>query len=307
MIETRGLTKRYGRTAAVSGLSFEVRPGRVTGFLGADGSGKSTTMRMIMGLDRPDAGQATIGGRAYRDLPWPMREVGGLLESRAFHPGRRADQHLAALAAGNGIACHRVDEVLGLVGLADVARTRAGKFSLGMAQRLGIAAALLGDPGVLVLDEPVNGLAIVVLRQYPSGWAHMSTAQRASFDPAEDGFTGLALGQLALSVLGALAITSEYSSGMVRATLSAVPRRWMVLAAKAAVLGALTLAAGELLAFAAFLAGQAVLATPAPHATLGRPGVLRAVLMAGAYLCLIGLYAVAALGAGGWLLARRDA
>jgi ABC-2 type transport system ATP-binding protein len=158
MIETRGLTRRYGRTAAVNGLSFEVRPGSVTGFLGANGSGKSTTMRMIMGLDRPDAGQATIGGRAYRDLRWPMREVGGLLESRAFHPGRRADQHLAALAASNGIARRRVDEVLGLVGLADVARTRAGKLSLGMAQRLGIASALLGDPGVLVLDEPVNGL-----------------------------------------------------------------------------------------------------------------------------------------------------
>jgi ABC-2 type transport system ATP-binding protein len=158
MIEIRDLTKRYGRTAAVNGLSFEVRPGSVTGFLGANGSGKSTTMRMIMGLDRPDAGQATIGGRAYRDLPWPMREVGGLLESRAFHSGRRADQHLAALAASNGIARRRVDEVLGLVGLADVARSRAGKFSLGMAQRLGIASALLGDPGVLVLDEPVNGL-----------------------------------------------------------------------------------------------------------------------------------------------------
>jgi len=158
MIEIRDLTKRYGRTTAVNGLSFEVRPGSVTGFLGANGSGKSTTMRMIMGLDRPDAGQATIGGRAYRDLPWPMREVGGLLENRAFHPGRRADQHLAALAASNGIARRRVDEVLGLVGLADVARTRAGKFSLGMAQRLGIASALLGDPGVLVLDEPVNGL-----------------------------------------------------------------------------------------------------------------------------------------------------
>ena len=164
MIEIRDLTKRYGRTAAVNGLSFEVRPGSVTGFLGANGSGKSTTMRMIMGLDRPDAGQATIGGRAYRDLPWPMREVGGLLESRpqgagnGAHPGRRADQHLAALAASNGIARRRVDEVLGLVGLADVARTRAGKFSLGMAQRLGIASALLGDPGVLVLDEPVNGL-----------------------------------------------------------------------------------------------------------------------------------------------------
>jgi ABC-2 type transport system ATP-binding protein len=115
-------------------------------------------MRMIMGLDAPDAGQATIGGRAYRDLPWPLREVGALFETRAFHPGRRADQHLAALAASNGIARRRVDEVLGIVGLADAARGRAGKFSLGMAQRLSIAAALLGDPGVLVLDEPVNGL-----------------------------------------------------------------------------------------------------------------------------------------------------
>jgi ABC-2 type transport system permease protein len=142
---------------------------------------------------------------------------------------------------------------------------------------------------LLIVAAGMIGLAIVALRQYPSGWAHMSAAQRKSFDPTEDGFTGLALGQLALGVLGALAITSEYSSGMIRATLSAVPRRWMVLAAKAAVLGALTLAAGELLAFAAFQAGQAVLAAPAPHATLGQPGVLRAVLMAGAYLCLIGL------------------
>ena len=158
MIEARGLTKRYGRAVAAAGLSFEVLPGCVTGFLGANGSGKSTTMRMIMGLDAPDTGQATIGGRAYRDLRWPLREVGALFETRAFHPGRRADQHLAALAASNGIARRRVDEVLGIVGLADAARGRAGKFSLGMAQRLSIAAALLGDPGVLVLDEPVNGL-----------------------------------------------------------------------------------------------------------------------------------------------------
>jgi ABC-2 type transport system ATP-binding protein len=158
MIETRGLTKKYGRTVAVDGLSFEVLPGTVTGFLGPNGSGKSTTMRMIMGLDCPDAGQVRIGGRAYRDLAWPLREVGALLENRAFHPGRRADQHLLALAASNGIPRRRVDEVLGMVGLADAARKRAGTFSLGMAQRLGIASALLGDPGVLVLDEPVNGL-----------------------------------------------------------------------------------------------------------------------------------------------------
>ncbi len=158
MIEARGLTKRYGSTLAVDALSLDVRPGMVTGFLGPNGSGKSTTMRLIMGLDAPDAGQARIGGRPYRALRWPLREVGALLEARTFHPGRSAHNHLAALAAGNDIPRSRVGEVLGLVGLAGVARKRAGAFSLGMAQRLGIAAALLGDPGVLLFDEPVNGL-----------------------------------------------------------------------------------------------------------------------------------------------------
>jgi ABC-2 type transport system ATP-binding protein len=158
MIEVRDLTKRYGATVAVDTLSFDVRPGTVTGFLGANGSGKSTTMRMILGLDRPDAGQVRIGGRRYGDLRWPLREVGALLEAKAFHPGRTARDHLAALAASNGIARSRVGEVLEMVGLASAARKRAGKFSLGMGQRLGIAAALLGDPAVLLLDEPVNGL-----------------------------------------------------------------------------------------------------------------------------------------------------
>jgi ABC-2 type transport system ATP-binding protein len=158
MIEARGLTKRYGRTLAVDRLSFAVRPGMVTGFLGPNGSGKSTTMRMILDLDAPDAGHVRIGGRRYRDLSWPLREVGALLEARAFHPGRTASAHLAAIAASNGIPRSRVDEVLGTVGLSDVAGRRAGTFSLGMTQRLGIATALLGDPGVLLLDEPVNGL-----------------------------------------------------------------------------------------------------------------------------------------------------
>jgi ABC-2 type transport system ATP-binding protein len=158
MIEVHGLTKRYGSVLAVDRLSFEVRPGIVTGFLGPNGSGKSTTMRMILGLDAPTAGQARVGSRRYRDLRWPLREVGALLEAKAFHPGRSARAHLAALAASNGIRRSRVDEVLAIVGLDGAARRRAGKFSLGMAQRLGIAAALLGDPGVLLLDEPVNGL-----------------------------------------------------------------------------------------------------------------------------------------------------
>jgi ABC-2 type transport system ATP-binding protein len=158
MITVKSLTKRYGRVTAVNSLSFDVTPGMVTGFLGPNGSGKSTTMRMIMGLDAPDAGQARIGGRAYRELRWPLREVGSMLEARSFHPGRTARSHLRALAASNAIPRARVDEVLGIVGLEAAADRRAGKFSLGMAQRLGVAAALLGDPGVLLLDEPVNGL-----------------------------------------------------------------------------------------------------------------------------------------------------
>jgi len=158
MIEARGLVKRYGSTTAVDDLSFDVRPGTVTGFLGPNGAGKSTTMRMILGLDRPDAGTATINGQRYRDLRWPLREVGALLEAKAFHPGRTARAHLAALAASNDIPRWRVDEVLAMTGMENAAGRRAGKFSLGMSQRLGIAAALLGDPAVLLLDEPVNGL-----------------------------------------------------------------------------------------------------------------------------------------------------
>jgi ABC-2 type transport system ATP-binding protein len=158
MIAIRGLTKCYGATVAVDKLSLDVRPGVVTGFLGPNGSGKSTTMRIVLGLDRPDAGRARINGQRYGELRWPLREVGALLEAKAFHPGRRARTHLTALAASNAIPQRRVDEVLEMVGLAGVAKRRAGGFSLGMAQRLGIAAALLGDPAVLILDEPVNGL-----------------------------------------------------------------------------------------------------------------------------------------------------
>jgi ABC-2 type transport system ATP-binding protein len=158
MIVTRGLTKRYGETLAVDNLSFTVSSGVVTGFLGPNGSGKSTTMRMILGLDRPDAGSALVNGCSYDELSWPLREVGALLDAKAFHPGRSARNHLRWLAQANEIPLGRVDTVLELVGLTAVADRRAGKFSLGMGQRLGIASALLGDPGVLLLDEPVNGL-----------------------------------------------------------------------------------------------------------------------------------------------------
>jgi ABC-2 type transport system ATP-binding protein len=158
MIEANELTKRYGAKTAVDGLSFTVKAGVVTGFLGPNGAGKSTTMRMILGLDAPTSGEARVGGRLYRDLDAPLHEVGALLEARAIHPGRSAANHLLALAQTHGIPRRRVEEVIELVGLQAVARRRAGTFSLGMGQRLGIASALLGDPGTLVLDEPVNGL-----------------------------------------------------------------------------------------------------------------------------------------------------
>jgi ABC-2 type transport system ATP-binding protein len=158
MIEAVGLSKRFGPTLAVDDLTFTVRPGVVTGFLGPNGSGKSTTMRMLLGLDAPTAGRATVNGRPYVEHSAPMCEVGALLEARAIHTGRSARNHLLALAATNGIGLRRVDEVIGMVGLDTVASKRAGGFSLGMGQRLGIATALLGDPATLILDEPVNGL-----------------------------------------------------------------------------------------------------------------------------------------------------
>jgi ABC-2 type transport system ATP-binding protein len=158
MIEASGLTKRYGSRIAVDDITFSVRPGLVTGFLGPNGAGKSTTMRLIVGLDRPTAGEVTVGGRRYANLRAPMREVGVLLDAKAVHTGRSALGHLRALAATHGIPRRRVDEVIGLAGLESVAAKRVGGFSLGMGQRLGMAAALLGDPATLILDEPVNGL-----------------------------------------------------------------------------------------------------------------------------------------------------
>jgi ABC-2 type transport system ATP-binding protein len=158
MIEARGLIKRYGSTLAVNDLSFTIHPGLVTGFLGPNGAGKTTTMRLILGLDYPSAGVVAINGKPYAELASPMHEVGALLDARAVHGGRSAYNHLLCLAQTNDIPRRRVDEVLGIVGLTDVARKRSRGFSLGMSQRLGIAAALLGDPGILMFDEPVNGL-----------------------------------------------------------------------------------------------------------------------------------------------------
>ncbi|HWD85674.1 MAG TPA: ATP-binding cassette domain-containing protein [Solirubrobacteraceae bacterium] len=158
MIEIDHVTKRYGEKVAIEDLTFSVQPGVITGFLGPNGAGKSTTMRVILGLDRADAGAATVNGRPYRDLSAPLHEVGAMLEARAIHTGRSAYNHLLAMAQTHGIARRRVTEVIELVGLEQVARKRAGGFSLGMGQRLGIAAALLGDPEILILDEPANGL-----------------------------------------------------------------------------------------------------------------------------------------------------
>ena len=174
MIQVRHLAKHYGSTMAVDDLSFDAVPGRVTGFLGPNGAGKSTTMRMILGLDAPSAGEATVNGVPYAQLRHPLRQVGALLDARAFHGSRSAYNHLLSLAASNRIPRARVDEVLVRVGLSDTARKKAGGFSLGMGQRLGIAAALLGDPGVLLFDEPVNGLdpeGIVWIRSLLRGLA----------------------------------------------------------------------------------------------------------------------------------------
>ncbi|HKE65144.1 MAG TPA: ATP-binding cassette domain-containing protein [Micromonosporaceae bacterium] len=181
MIEIRGLTKRYGKTTAVDDLTFTVRPGIVTGFLGPNGAGKSTTMRLILGLDRPTSGSVTVNGRHFADVKRPLHHLGGMIDPRAVHPSRSAFHHLLALAQTNGIRRSRVDEVIDAVGLADVSRRRAGKFSLGMSQRLGIAAALLGDPQTVVLDEPVNGLDVEGIRWIRALLREMAAQGRTVF------------------------------------------------------------------------------------------------------------------------------
>ena len=196
MIEVRDLSKDYGGKRAVDHLTFTVEPGRVTGFLGPNGAGKSTTMRLLLGLDRPSGGTATIAGRRYQDLTQPLRVVGALLEARAVHGGRTAAHHLRVLAETQGLSRSRVDEVLDLVGLTDAATRRVGGFSLGMSQRLGIAAALLGDPQVLVLDEPVNGLD-------PEGIVWIRTLMQ---DLASEGRTVLVSSHL----MNEMAVTAEH-------------------------------------------------------------------------------------------------
>ncbi len=181
MITVDHLTKHYGSTLAVDDLSFTLQPGIVTGFLGPNGSGKSTTMRMMLDLDHPERGEVRIDGRAYGQLRWPLREIGGLLEAKSVHPGRSAYNHLLVLAQSNAIPKRRVEEVLGLVGLTSVAGKRAGTFSLGMSQRLGMAAALLGDPAVLLFDEPVNGLDPEGIRWVRLLLRHLASEGRTVF------------------------------------------------------------------------------------------------------------------------------
>jgi ABC-2 type transport system ATP-binding protein len=232
MIEVQDLTKRYGPAVAVDRLSFTVRPGTVTGFLGPNGSGKSTTLRMIMGLDFPDSGRARIGSRAYRELRWPLCEVGALLETRAFHPGRTARSHLTALAASNRIPRARVDEVLATVGLAEVAGRRAGKFSLGMAQRLGIATALLGDPEVLLLDEPVNGLDPEGIRWLRT-LLHAQAAQGRTVLVSSHLISEMALTAERLVVIGQGRLLADTTVAALSATASSLEEAFLALTSAA--------------------------------------------------------------------------
>src|SRR6266704_3365231 len=455
MIEVRGLSKRYGDKVAVNNLSFSVAPGKVTGFLGPNGAGKTTTMRLILGLDYPDAGTVTIEGKRYASLANPMREVGALIDAKAVHGGRSAYNHLLCLAQTNNLPKRRVGEVLELVGLTEVARKRTKGFSLGMSQRLGIAATLLGDPALLMFDEPVNGLdpegilwirnlmkalaaegrtvfvsshlmsementadhLIVIgrgklisdcttaafiaansqqsvrvrtpqpdelialasaagatvrddagdslvlhgltaaqvggaLGRQPAGRAGFAGTVRSEFTKIRSvrstywtllalvlacvgigalfswgqterllriesgrrfsggqippGFAthianeirsqaasislfGLLIGQLIIIVLGALAITSEYSTGMIRTSLAVMPRRGTVFAAKGVVFGLVALVTGLVTSFLAFFAGQAILSSQHVSTTLGHPDVLRTVVGGGLFLAVCGL------------------
>ena len=255
MIQVQALSKRYGPTKAVDDLSFEVLPGHVTGFLGPNGSGKSTTMRMIMGLDAPDSGQAHVNRHPYRDLAWPLREVGGLLDADGFHPGRSPHHHLLALAQANDLPRERVPAVLEQVGLTSVARRRVGTFSLGMAQRLGIAAALLGDPGILLFDEPVNGLD-------PEGIRWFRTLAR---ELASEGRTVL----LSSHLISEMAMTADYLVIIGRGRLIA-ELSMQTLAARAPAF--VRVCTPETNRLAARLAGAGMRAEPQPDGSLSVTG-----------------------------------
>lgn len=242
MIEAIGLSKRYGDTLAVDDLTFTVRPGVVTGFLGPNGAGKSTTMRMILGLHKPLSGSVRINGASPYDHPAPLREFGALLEANAAHPGRTARNHLRALAATNGIPDRRVDEVIELVGLTGVARRRVGGFSLGMGQRLGIAAALLGDPATIVLDEPVNGLdpeGILwirrLLRQLASEGRTVFVSSHLLAEMAETAEQVILIGRGRLIAdLPIERLTSSAAAGRVRVRSPEASRLWDLLSAHGA-------------------------------------------------------------------------
>ncbi len=223
-IAATNLTKRYGEKVAVDDLTFEVTPGRVTGFLGPNGAGKSTTMRIVMGLDRPDAGSVTVNGRPYHELAWPLREVGALLEAKATHPGRSAFAHLSMLAKANRIPRRRVEEMLDMVGLSSVAGKRVGEFSLGMGQRLGIAAAMLGNPGVVMFDEPVNGLDTDGIRWVRQLLRHLASEGRSVFVSSHlmsemartaDELVVIGKGRL-IAQMPVAEFTSRYATGYVR-------------------------------------------------------------------------------------------
>jgi ABC-type multidrug transport system ATPase subunit/ABC-type transport system involved in multi-copper enzyme maturation permease subunit len=340
LVEAHELTKRFGGKVAVDHLSFTVEPGRVTGFLGPNGAGKSTTMRLITGLDRPDSGTATIGGLGYAQLSKPLTRVGALLEARSVHPGRSARNHLLFLAQTQGIPAKRADEMLDLVGLREVAGKRAGGFSLGMTQRLGIAAAMLGDPPVLMLDEPVNGLDPEGIRWVRTFMRQLASEGRTIFvsshlmsemavtadhlvvigrgalimivinntwnspgshpnhlrlieDPTAVLFgAGFGLGQLAICVLGVIVMSSEYSTGAIRASLLAVPTRIPMLAAKAIVFMLLDLVVSAVTVFAVFFITTAIIASHVPI-TLSQPGVARACVGGILYLTVLGLFSLA--------------
>ena len=299
------MTKRYGDKTAVDGLSFVVEPGVVTGFLGPNGAGKSTTMRVIAGLDRPTSGTVRVNGQHYPQAAAPMAELGILLDARSVHPGLSARSNLLALARTAGLGRRRVDEVLELAGLGEVAGSRAGGFSLGMGQRLGVAAALLGQPRstrwcALAAVALIIGLGTAIAG---SGAPYHVSAANSAAGGVTASLVGILFAQLVLGMVGVLAFSGEYGTGMIRATLAVVPSRLPVLWAKLIVLVGLVLPVSLLAAAAEFFTATALESSRGGSAiSLTDPGVLREVTGASLYLTVIAVIGLA-LGA----LLRRTA